>query len=1637
MKQKMKQWIAYILSFCMIFSMTQFVSGSAVYAAEVADGAIDETREGDRIIRTVRYLTDTETTSTSELYLESHADRLTDFIAGTESMKWSVEFKTSATGLQALLFLERSDQYCAFYLSGGSLYFEPQKGNIAVSASVSYADNQYHTAELEIQKGKAVILKMDDQELARNTSPTMLADFSWEPTAFTIGGSKDYSKASGWKFTGSMRNVVLERSSIVPKESVWHGANFPDTPISVEEGSDLEDKSLSMSYRLKEESGDKTTLMTFGDDGEIYADPASGKVGVKIGETTVEKEVQTALGTIKWHNVALAKSGSNLELFVDGSSAGSGEYSGDLDFSTLQKGEDVYCSWAEIYNGAIGEDQAAELHQSTDLTIYPDPTEKLEGYYKGPNRDIFNAGFDGSVAYRIPAITTSRKTGTVVAAIDKRWYTSADTGVNDTVIRRSEDNGKTWGPVIPVIDMPDDDAYTIDPEIVTDNDPESPHYGRIYILVDLNAYGTSLWGAVAGTGYTAIDGKQYQILNDADGNTYTIREDGIVYDDDGNVTEYRVETEAEAPYREQGALYKNGEKIGSIYKNAELAMVDTVYMMMTYSDDDGKTWSRPKDITPEIKADWMSFFGVGPGAGVQLQHDEAHKGRLVFTMYCMRKPNANAHFSSYNVYSDDHGKTWHRGGSPNPDPETSTRELNESCIVELNNGHLIQFMKNATAEVAMAVSADGGATWDNFTHAQGIPEIYCEMAVLHYGNLYDPADEQTKEAIIFANPSGPGRDHGKVRIAFVNDDDTLDWAYEKMIEEHRFLYNSLTLMNDGNIGMIYENEKGSSTSAAFTSFSPQYIMDSNVYENTPQPSQISVNILDASGNETETLRIGSEIRVNITFDNIVFASGNVTSNIRVGDDVKEAQLIGNKDNNTLVFSYTVQPEDTGTIEALAEINVKENGVAETVYNVPLVDKPFVTKTILVGQAQAEGFAQLPTTGMTATAGSQHSATGNEGPASNVLNDSRNQIWHTRYDDDNAPEGRSKHYVTINLGATYLVSGLKYLPRSGSNNGTITKYQVEVSTDGENFYPYARGEWAKNGNEKLASFAYGPVPATHVRLRALDTGDKWATAAAIRIIGSSQTEGAADRAALVQNLVKYGEYAERLSDIYPTLAQALEDAEAIALDASATQEQINSALTVLTEAVASSLQGLDNDLADALASAEKKNQSDYTVTTWSAYQAAINTVQALADDASQEEKLAAYAAFKNAEAKLRLTDKVEAETKADAETKAGEAIGKLEAIVQEDGSISTDAEFALPTETEDGTALNWSTDSEEVTIGEDGKIQVSKDLKEEKEVTLTTMIFYGNGKSIIKSLTVKIKPLPEYTVTFNADGGTPVPENQTIISGEQATEPANPSKTGYTFAGWYQGSAAAKYDFKTSVTGNIELKAKWTANTYKVTFDPNGTGVSGMPGTMTKAYNETLTLSTPTVKAPARSGYKFLGWSETKSGQVIPSLKVTAIVTLYAKWEEIPKESPALTKGMTETVSNMKYKVLDPDKNTVAIVGSTNKSAKNLTIKDTVKIKGISCNIVQIGKNAFKNYKKLTKVTIGKNVATIETNAFMGCKNLKTIMLKGKIMVKVKSKAFKNTAKNLTVKASKVKKSQRKKLQTAMRKTGGNKKLTVK
>ena len=614
--------------------------------------------------------------------------------------------------------------------------------------------------------------------------------------------------------------------------------------------------SISLVYRLKEAQDGKVSLLSFGQDSELYIDAASGQIGVRFEDADMKADVEnTSLDTKKWHTISVTLDGEEAAFFADGALAERSGFSGSVDASSVQFGKDIYCSKLQIYDEALSEEQIELLHSATSSVTYPDGTEKMEGYKKTKNREIFNSGMDGSAAYRIPAIVTSKKTGTVIASIDKRWNGWNDVGVIDSVIRRSEDGGETWQDIIPVIALTGSYAYTVDPALLVDNDENSEYYGRIYMLVDMFQQGTGFGGAQAGTGYVEAEGKKRLKLTDKNGGVYTVRENGAVYNSQNEITEYRVETEAAAPFTAQGELYKNGVRIGNIYRNSELTFFNTCYLWMTYSDDDGLTWSVPKDITPEVKDEWMKFCGTGPGMGVQTK-----SGRLLFPAYCT---NAGGTQSSFNVYSDDDGKTWHQGGSPNNggDMENAESHLTESCIVELDNGHLMQFMRSYNGQVTLSVSTDEGVTWGAPVQQSGVKDPYCQMSAVHYpGKILDPADGQAKEAIIFSNP-GPdenqhttnGREYGTVRIAFVNEDDTLNWAYRKLIEEKKYLYSSLTVMNDGTIGLIYEHESYAMVGAAFTSFSPQYIMDSNVCENTPAPTGLRAKCLDKNGRETEYL----------------------------------------------------------------------------------------------------------------------------------------------------------------------------------------------------------------------------------------------------------------------------------------------------------------------------------------------------------------------------------------------------------------------------------------------------------------------------------------------------------------------------------------------------------------------------------------------------------------------------------------------------------------------------------------------------------------------------------------------------------------------------------------------------------------
>ncbi|MCL1791213.1 MAG: InlB B-repeat-containing protein [Peptococcaceae bacterium] len=162
----------------------------------------------------------------------------------------------------------------------------------------------------------------------------------------------------------------------------------------------------------------------------------------------------------------------------------------------------------------------------------------------------------------------------------------------------------------------------------------------------------------------------------------------------------------------------------------------------------------------------------------------------------------------------------------------------------------------------------------------------------------------------------------------------------------------------------------------------------------------------------------------------------------------------------------------------------------------------------------------------------------------------------------------------------------------------------------------------------------------------------------------------------------------------------------------------------------------------------------------------------------------------------------------------------------------------------------------------------------KAVAPGTAYITATGKDgSCKIETIKVVVTKQVSVTFDAQGGSPAPAPVAINSGMQVTQPENPVKEGFVFAGWYNGTKA--YDFGAPVTANLTLTAKWTQITSVVTFDSQG----GTAKTAAKV-NYGAKVAKPT--NPTKTGYAFDGWY--LDGALYDfNAPVTSDMTLTAGW----------------------------------------------------------------------------------------------------------------------------------------------------------
>ena len=111
-------------------------------------------------------------------------------------------------------------------------------------------------------------------------------------------------------------------------------------------------------------------------------------------------------------------------------------------------------------------------------------------------------------------------------------------------------------------------------------------------------------------------------------------------------------------------------------------------------------------------------------------------------------------------------------------------------------------------------------------------------------------------------------------------------------------------------------------------------------------------------------------------------------------------------------------------------------------------------------------------------------------ASNAIDGNPDTMWHTKWDgSDKLPQS-----ITLELAKAREIKGYNYLPRQSGTNGYITKYKIEVSTDGEEFTEVAAGDWARDA--KLKTVEFDPVNAKYIRLTALEGVGGFASAAEV-------------------------------------------------------------------------------------------------------------------------------------------------------------------------------------------------------------------------------------------------------------------------------------------------------------------------------------------------------------------------------------------------------------------------------------------------------------------------------------------------------------------------------------------------------------
>ncbi|MDB4538278.1 glycoside hydrolase, partial [Akkermansiaceae bacterium] len=215
----------------------------------------------------------------------------------------------------------------------------------------------------------------------------------------------------------------------------------------------------------------------------------------------------------------------------------------------------------------------------------------------------------------------------------------------------------------------------------------------------------------------------------------------------------------------------------------------TSQFMMVTSDDDGKTWSKPRNLTRELKKEAWHLFAPAPGNGIAMMD-----GTLV--MPTQGRDAEGLPFSNI-TYSKDGGKTWTVS-------EPARSDTTECAVVQLSDGSLMLNMrdnrnrrnKSSSNGRAVAVTTDLGQTWQIHSSDHSLlPEPTCMASLIRHGNV-----------LLFSNPNNRfQRSHITIQASL---DDGKSWTKKLLLDEGKGRgYSSLVMVDEKTVGILYESSR--------------------------------------------------------------------------------------------------------------------------------------------------------------------------------------------------------------------------------------------------------------------------------------------------------------------------------------------------------------------------------------------------------------------------------------------------------------------------------------------------------------------------------------------------------------------------------------------------------------------------------------------------------------------------------------------------------------------------------------------------------------------------------------------------------------------------------------------------------------